>query len=90
MALVGAPIMTNGAAPAAKFADDRERGRACPFASGCDIACGMSPTNESMLSIAEFQARCGLGTGASVHPLPRSAEIVQWAREALAPSPARA
>ena len=61
----------------------RESGRACPFSSGCDIACGMSYTNASMLSIADFEAKCGLGTGASVHPVPSGDEIVKWSRTLL-------
>ena len=61
----------------------RESGRACPFSSGCDIACGMDYNNASMLSIADFEAKCGLGGGASVHPVPTSAEIAEWVRELL-------
>jgi hypothetical protein len=66
----------------------RETGRECPFRSGCDIACGMGPyDNASMLSIADFQRKCGLGEGASVHPVPSSTEIAAWVRELLSISP---
>jgi glutaminase len=61
----------------------REGGRACPFSSGCDIACGMDYTNASMLSTADFEAKCGLGGGASVHAVPGSAEIAAWSRALL-------
>lgn len=61
----------------------RESGRACPFSSGCDIACGMDYNNASMLSATDFEAKCGLGGGASVHPVPTSAEIAEWVRELL-------
>jgi|EP01046_Picozoa_sp_COSAG06_P044759 hypothetical protein len=61
----------------------RESGRACPFSSGCDIACGMDYNNASMLSMADFQAKCGLGGGASVHPVPGSSEIAEWSRALL-------
>jgi hypothetical protein len=54
----------------------RESGRPCPFSSGCDIACGMHAT-------ADFEAKCGLGGGASVHPVPTSTEIAEWARDLL-------
>ena len=61
----------------------RESGRDCPFSSGCDIACGMASTNASMLSIADFEAKCGLGGGASVHPTPSSSKIEEWSRALL-------
>lgn len=61
----------------------RESGRTCPFSSGCDIACGMDSDNASMLSMMDFQAKCGLGGGAAVHPVPNSTEIAAWSRELL-------
>ena len=62
----------------------RESGRSCPFSSGCDVACGMGSSNASMLSMADFQAKCGLGDGAAVHPVPSATEIAAWSRELLA------
>ena len=62
----------------------RESGRSCPFSSGCDVACGMDSSNASMLSMADFQAKCGLGDGAAVHPVPSATEIAAWSRELLA------
>ena len=61
----------------------RELGRTCPFSSGCDVACGMGSGNETMLSLAAFQHKCGLGGGASIEPLPSTSEIEQWSRELL-------
>ena len=66
----------------------RESDRTCPFSSGCDIACGMDSNNASMLSMTDFQTKCGLGGGGAVHPVPTSAEIAAWSRELLSiPAP---
>jgi hypothetical protein len=61
----------------------RELNRECPFTSGCDISCGMDATNSSMLSIADFQRKCGLGMGTTVHPVPTATELEGMARDLL-------
>ena len=61
----------------------QEPDRPCPFPSGCDIACGEGSSNQSMMSIASFQAKCKRGVGSVILPLPADAEIVQWSRDLL-------
>jgi len=61
----------------------REPGRPCGFESGCDVACGMGSSNTSMLSIADFESKCGRAVGAAVRPVPSAQEIEEWSRELL-------
>ena len=61
----------------------REAARRCAFKSGCDVACGMGDSNQSMLSIAEFQRKCGQGMGSTVQPMPTAAAIVDWSGRLL-------
>merc|ERR1711920_427162 len=61
----------------------QESGRKCPYSSGCDVACGMSYNNVSMLSFSDFEKRCNNGAGSSVHPVPSSGEMEEWSRELL-------
>ena len=57
-----------------------EAGRKCPSKSGCDIACG---EGNVLLSIADFQKKCGRGMGATVQPVPSGEEMEEWSRELL-------
>ena len=60
--------------------------RPCRFESGCDIACGMEQTNTSMLSVRDFQRKCGRAVGTTVNPVPSAAEIERMSRALLFPT----
>ena len=38
---------------------------------------------DDVLSIADFQNKCGLGLGATVQPVPSGEEMEEWSRELL-------
>merc|ERR1712037_959413 len=61
----------------------QEAKRRCEFESGCDVACGMGNGNRTMLSIAEFQRKCGEGRGSEVKSMPSTATIIDWSRRLL-------
>jgi hypothetical protein len=63
----------------------QESGRVCTAQSGCDVACGMGGSNNTMLSIADFQRLCGRDHGTTVvHAVPPPATLEAMARAVLA------